>query len=133
MILPIATAWWAPILQTAIGAIAAIGGGACVSWITWQKERQSLANALAGEIQGFIGVWNWRNARDLLQQDYQFRIDEGAFPVFAACVGKIGLLPSDLVGKASEFYGYAAGIVRDFKAFDTGDLNHIQAAKFRTN
>jgi hypothetical protein len=133
MILPIATAWWPPILQTAIGAIAAILGGAGVSWITWQKERQSLANALAGEIQGFIGVLNWRNARELLQQGYQFPIDEGAFPVFAACVGKIGLLPSDLAGKVTEFYGYAGGIVRDFKTLDTRNLNHIQADRFRAN
>jgi hypothetical protein len=133
MILPVATAWWAPILQTAIGAIAAIVGGACVSWITWQKERQSLANALAGEIQGFIGVLNWRNARELLQHGYQFQINEGAFPVFAASVGKIGLLPPDLAGKVTEFYGYAAGIVQDFKTLDTRDLNHIQAAKFRVN
>jgi hypothetical protein len=73
------------------------------------------------------------NARELLQQGYQFPIDEGAFPVFAACVGKIGLLPSDLAGKVTEFYGYAAGIVRDFKTLDTRDLNHVQAAKFRTN
>jgi len=110
MILPIATAWWAPILQTAIGAIAAIAGGACVSWITWQKERQSLANALAGEIQGFIGVLNWRNTRELLPKGYNFPIDEGAFPVFGASVGKIGLLPSDLAGQRQGFWSKTSWI-----------------------
>jgi hypothetical protein len=53
--------------------------------------------------------------------------------VFAACVGKIGLLPSDLAGKVTEFYGYAGGIVRDFKTLDTRNLNHIQADRFRAN
>jgi hypothetical protein len=133
MILPVATVWWAPILQTAIGAIAAIGGGACVSWITWQKERQSLANALAGEIEMFIGVLNWRNTRELLQKGHTFPIDEGPFPVFEAHVGKIGFLPSNLAGKVTEFYGCARGIVRDFKTLDTRELNHIQAATFRAN
>src|SRR5258708_4316218 len=99
MILPIATVWWAPILQTAIGAIAAIGGGVCVSWITWQKERQSLANALAGEIQGFMGILTWRDTRELLQKGYKFPIDDGGFPEFEAHIGKIGFLPSDLAGK----------------------------------
>jgi hypothetical protein len=54
----IASAWWAPVLQTAIGALigatGAIAGGAFGSWFTWQKERQSVAAAFAGEVQGFI-------------------------------------------------------------------------------
>src|SRR5258708_13074883 len=91
MILPIATVWWAPILQTAIGAIAAIGGGVCVSWLTWQKERQSLANALAGEIQGFMAIWTCRDTRELLQKVYKFPINDAPFPVFYAHITTIRL------------------------------------------
>jgi hypothetical protein len=43
----IASSWWPPILQTAlgslIGAAGAITGSAFGSWFTWQKERQSVA------------------------------------------------------------------------------------------
>jgi hypothetical protein len=36
-------------------------------------------------------------------------------------------------GKVTEFYGYARGIVRNFKTLDTRGLDFIQAAKFREN
>ena len=45
---------WGPFIQTVIGALIgavdAIAGGAFGSWFTWQKERQSVAAAFAGEI-----------------------------------------------------------------------------------
>jgi hypothetical protein len=132
MVCLIATAWWPPVLQTAIGAFAAIGGGACVSWITWQKERKSLANGLAGEIRGFMAVLNWRNTTELVQQGYKCPIDGGrAFPVFEASVGKIGILPTRLAGEVTEFYAYAHGIVQDFKTLHTETLNISQDRKFR--
>src|ERR1700675_3801997 len=63
MITLLASTWWPPILQTAIGgligAFGAIAGGAFGSWFTWQKERQSVAAALAGEVEGFMAVTEW--------------------------------------------------------------------------
>jgi hypothetical protein len=50
------SAWWPPILQTAIGAAGAIAGGFFGSWFTWQKERQSVAGAFAAEVQGIVDL-----------------------------------------------------------------------------
>src|ERR1700720_2018282 len=67
MITLLASTWWPPILQTAIGgligAFGAIAGGAFGSWFTWQKERQSVAAALAGEVEAFIAVTEWYQTR----------------------------------------------------------------------
>jgi hypothetical protein len=122
---------WAPVVQTAIGALAAIGGGAAVSWITWQRERQSIANAIAGEIRAFVAILKWRNASELLRKGYEFPYEGGDFPVFAAYVAKIGLLPSDIAGDVTEFYGYAAGIFQDFKTLNANRLNDLQKRKLQ--
>ena len=48
---------WVPFLSlisTIIGAAGAIAGGAFGSWLTWQKERQSVAGALAAEVKGIL-------------------------------------------------------------------------------
>lgn len=117
--------WWAPLLQTVvgavIGAIGAIGGGAFASWFAWQKERQAVAAALAGEVQGLIDVFEWVEARELIPKGYVFPIDERPFPVVEANVGKIGSLPADLAGKVTGFYGYARGIVQNFAVLRTGE------------
>jgi len=53
-----------PVIQVVIGgligAFGAIAGGAFGSWFTWQKERQSIAAAFAGEVQGLIDFIGWR-------------------------------------------------------------------------
>jgi hypothetical protein len=126
-------AWFAPLLQTLIGAIAAIGGGTFALWVGWQKERQSVAIALAGEIQGFVGVLNWRNTRDLLKKGYKFPIGEGPFPVFAAFLSKIGYLPSELTGQVVDFYTCASGIAQDFSTLNTQQFAPGQETKFREN
>ena len=119
------SSWWAPILQTAIGALigaaGAIAGGAFVYWFTWQKERQSVAAAFAGELQGLIDVTEWRQTRELIPLGYKFPIDDHPFPVFEANVGKIGLLPADLAGEVAGFYSHARGIVQDFQTINRGE------------
>jgi hypothetical protein len=58
----IASYWWPPILQTALGALIGAADaitGAFGSRFTWQKERQSAAAALAGEVRGNIDVIDW--------------------------------------------------------------------------
>jgi hypothetical protein len=115
-----AVSLWVTLLSVAIGAGAAIGGGAFASWFTWQHERQALASAFAGEVRGFLEVVDWREAREGLLQGKNFPIDDHPFPVFEANVGKIGLLPKDLAGKVAGFYSYARGIVQDFRALWSG-------------
>jgi hypothetical protein len=104
--------WWPPILQTAlggiIGAIGAVFGGAFGSWFNWQKERQSLAAALAGEVEAVKAVVEFRRYREVLlwsiKQTYArgeavyltFSTDEHPFPAFEQNVSKIGHLPPDL-------------------------------------
>jgi hypothetical protein len=41
---------WAPVVQTAIGAVVAIAGGGFVQSFTQQQERRSVAAAFAGEL-----------------------------------------------------------------------------------
>ena len=121
----IASAWWAPVLQTAIGALigatGAIAGGAFGSWFTWQKERQSVAAAFAGEVLGFMDAINWRGIREFIARGYKFPIDDHPFPVFEANVGKIGLLPADLAGEVAGFYSHARGIVQDVLTINRGE------------
>src|SRR6516225_968291 len=104
--------WWPPILQTAlggvIGAVGAVIGGAFGSWFTWQKERQSLAAALAGEVEAVKAVTEFRRYRQVLLWCIDqtnatgkvvyltFSIDEHPFPAYEQNVGKIGHLPPDL-------------------------------------
>jgi hypothetical protein len=126
MITLLASTSWAPFFQTAIGALigagGAITGGAFGSWFTWQKERQSVAAALAGEVPGVINVINLRDACEGLLQGRTFPIDEHPFLVFEANVGKIGLLPVKLAGTVAEFYSIARGIVQDFRTIHKGDF-----------
>jgi hypothetical protein len=66
---------WAPVLQTVIGALigatGAIARGAFGCWFTWQKERQSVAAAFAGKVQGFTDVINWRGIREFILRGYK--------------------------------------------------------------
>jgi hypothetical protein len=82
--MPLCSSSWMPIVQVFIGglsgAFGAIAGGAFSSWFTWQKERQSIAAAFAGEVQGLIEVVDWREFREGILVDQKFPIDEHAFP-----------------------------------------------------
>jgi hypothetical protein len=108
------SAWWPPILQTAIGGLLAIGAGAFSSWFAWQKERQSVAAAFAAEVQGVIDFLEWPQVCENLLQGQKFLIGDPRLLVFKANVGKIGLLPADLAPKDVGFYNYAEGILQDF-------------------
>jgi len=81
------------------------------------------------EIRAFVAILKWRNASELLRKGYEFPYEGGDFPVFAAYVAKIGLLPSDIAGDVTEFYGYAAGIFQDFKTLNANRLNDLQKRK----
>ena len=116
---------WAPVLQTVIGALigatGAIARGAFGCWFTWQKERQSVAAAFAGKVQGFTDVINWRGIREFILRGLQVPIDHHPFPMFEANVSQIGLLPADLAGEVAGFYSHARGIVQDFLTINKGE------------
>jgi hypothetical protein len=117
--------------QTAIGAIAAIGGGAFgdafASWFTWQKERQAIAAALAGEVEAVKSVTKFRQYRQLIETCieltkannklvyFAFSVDDHPFPVFEENVNKIGFLSEDLARHVTQFYTYARSAVQDFR------------------
>ena len=128
MVPVIASSSWAPILQTAVGALigadGAIAGGAFGSWFAWQKERQSVAAAFAGEVQGFIDVVDWLDWGRTFYGLIQIRkipIEDSPFPVFEANAGKIGLLPADLAAKVAGFYTFARGILQELRAVNKTD------------
>jgi len=56
------SAWWPPVLQTALGAFVgaagAIGGGALPPGLLWQKERQSIAIAKTVQANGYLFLIN---------------------------------------------------------------------------
>jgi hypothetical protein len=113
------------ILQTAIGgligAFGAIAGGAFGSWFTWQKERQSVAAALAGEVEAFMAVTEWYQTREFISRGYRSPIDDHPFPVFEANVGKIGFLPPDLARDVAGFYSHARRVVEEFLIINKGE------------
>ncbi len=117
----LASSAWPTVIAALIGAVAAIAGDAFAQWFIWQKERQAVAAALAGEAQSFIEVMDWRKARELILMGHKFAIADHAFSVFEANVGKIGFLPPDLARKVTEFYSYAGGIVQDFQTLHNWD------------
>src|SRR5580704_7891842 len=125
MITLLASTWWPPILQTAIGgligAFGAIAGGAFGSWFTWQKERQSVAAALAGEVEAFMAVTEWYQTRQFISRGYRSAIDDHPFPVFEANVGKIGFLPPDLARDVAGFYSHARRVVEEFLIINKGE------------
>jgi hypothetical protein len=133
----IASSWWPPILQTAlggmIGAVGAIAGGAFGSWFTWQKERQSVAAALAGEVQAIIDVIDWRQIVELIPHGYKFPVDAHPFPVFEAHIGNIGLLPADLSAKVATYYAHARGIVQDFQTIYKDAIHPGTETSFRVH
>ena len=114
MNLPVAASAWPPVIQTAIGAVAAIAGGAFTQWFTWQKERRALAAAFAGEIQSVVKAQNFRNLQAMIKQG-KVPSAQPSFPVFDANVGKIGMLPVDLAGRVSVFYSDLAGVYLDLR------------------
>jgi hypothetical protein len=130
--------WWPPILQTAIGgligALGAVFGGAFGSWFSWQKERQSLAAAFAGEIEAVKAIAQFRRYEETIQWCIEqtnannkvtyltFSVDEHAFPAFEQNVGKIGHLPPDLARDVTLFYSYAKSLVQDFRTIEAKNL-----------
>lgn len=126
----LSSAWWPPILQTAIGALAAIGGGAFGSWFTWQKERQSVAAAFAAEVQGILSLYEWRYIIERIPQGWKFSVEPN-FPVFESHIGKIGLLPTNLAAEVTVFYNYAAGIFLDFRTICKDEVPTETLPRFR--
>jgi hypothetical protein len=108
------SSYWSPVVQTAIGAVAAITGGAFAQSFARQQERRSVAAAVAGEIQCIVGAINWRSARKTIEQG-KVPSAQPSFPVFEANVSKIGLLPVDLAGKVALFYSNLVGVFLDFR------------------
>jgi len=125
------SAWWPPIIQTALGGLLAIAGGAFGSWFTWQKERQSVAAAFAAEVPGIIDVFESRRMLELIPQGYKFSIDNPQFAVFETNVGKIGLLPTDIAAKVVGFYNQAAGIFLDLRTLNNDEIPEFGGAATR--
>jgi hypothetical protein len=55
---------WVTLGSVVVGGVLSTVGGAFGAWFNWQRERQSMAAALAGEIEALIDVINWREARE---------------------------------------------------------------------
>jgi hypothetical protein len=115
----LATASWAPLVQTIVGAFigagGAIAGGTFSSWFAQQKERQAIAAALAAEVQCVVEAENWHDARKTLEQGRVPNAEQTSPEIFDANRSKIGLLPPDLAAKVVVFYSDLGGIVQDFR------------------
>ena len=113
----LAASSWPPVIQTLIGAVAAVIGGAFAQWFTWQKERRALAAAFAGEIQCVVEATNFRSARRFIEQG-KVLPTKISFPIFETNVAKIGFLPADLAGRVAVFYSDLGGVFLDFETLD---------------
>jgi len=121
-----------------IGAVAAILGAtignAFAHWFAWQKKRQALAAALAGEVQAVKAIAEFRRYREIIQSCidqtitsnkvvyFTFSIDDHPFLVFEKNVGEIGFLPSELARQVTEFYTYARSVIQDFRTLQSQNL-----------
>ena len=145
MLILLASSSWAPFLQTLVGAIfgalGAIAGGAFGTWFTWEKERQNLAAALAGEIHAINSLVEFRGFKEKLQSficssreakklSYHSRlVTQDYFVIFKRNADKIGHLPPDLARDVADFYVRAKGVIEDFKLLgnkkpEQWDLEH---------
>jgi hypothetical protein len=129
---------WAPVVQTAlgtfIGAAGAIAGGAFGPWFTWQKVRQAIAAALAGEVEAVKSIAEFRQYRQIIERCteltkannklvyFTFSIEDHPFLVFEENVSKIGFLPDDLVRQVTQYYSYARSAVQDFRTLYSQNL-----------
>jgi hypothetical protein len=124
------SAWWESFLSTVVGGLLAIAGGAFASWLSWKRERKSVAAAFAAEVQGILDIYDWRHTIERIPQGWKFSVEPN-FPVFESHVGKIGLLPTDLAAKVTVFYNYAAGVFMDFKAIYKDEVPQETLPRFR--
>jgi hypothetical protein len=127
----IASSSWVPISQTtfgaSIGAAIAVIGVAFGAWFKGQLWRQSLAAALAAEVEAVTELTGHHRVVELLhtciasmeangKPEYpRFPIQDHPFPVFEENVEKIGILPVELAQEVSTFYTYAIAAVQDFR------------------
>lgn len=102
MVIILADVWWHSALSTVIGGFLAIAGGGFVQWLSWQKERKSVAAAFAAEVQGILDLFDWRRIIEKLPEGWKFAVEPN-FPIFESHIGKIGLLPTDLAAKITVF------------------------------
>jgi hypothetical protein len=134
----IASSSWAPLLQTAFGAslgfAVAVAGVALRAWFKGQLRRQSLAAALAGEVEAVTELTRHHMVVELIpnciasmeangKPEYpRFPIQDHPLPVFEESVGKIGLLPVALATEVRTFYTYAIAAVQDFRTLYNANL-----------
>jgi hypothetical protein len=134
----IASSSLAPILQAAVGAsigsAVAVAGVAFGAWFKGQRRRQSLAAALAAEVETVTEITGHQMVVELIQTciasmeangkpEYpRFPIQDHPLPVFEGSVGKIGILPVELAREVSTFYTYAIAVVQDFRTLYNANL-----------
>jgi hypothetical protein len=134
----IASSSWAPILQTAFGAsigfAVAVAGVIFGAWFKGQLRRQSLAAALAAEMEAVTELTGHHMVVELIQTciasieanktpEYpRFPIQDHPLPVFEESVGEIELLPVELARQVRTFYTYAIAAVQDFRTLYNANL-----------
>ena len=96
---------WAPVLQTVIGALigttGAIARGVSAAGSTWQKERQSVAAAFAGKVQGF--TVNWRGIREFILRGYKSPSTIILFPCSRLMLGRLDYCTRTSLAKVAGF------------------------------
>ena len=85
----LAASSWPPVVQTAIGAVAAIAGGAIAQWFTWQRATRLSYAAFAAEIQCVVKSSNFRLPRQTIVQG-KVPPAEASFAIFEANVESLG-------------------------------------------
>jgi hypothetical protein len=138
IILIIASSSWAPLLQTAFGALIgfalAVAGVVFGAWSKGQLQRQSLAAALAEEVEAVTEITGHHMVVELIQTciasmeangkpEYpRFAIQDHPLPIFEENVGNLGLLPVALEREVRTFYTYAIAAVHDFRTLYNANL-----------
>jgi hypothetical protein len=106
--------WWAPVIQTAVGALIALAASVVVPLITDQvkrgADRQAVAGLLAGELSSYAFIIRERGylaQLDRVMRDeqipYYFEFSEGGL-IYQKQMDRLGLLPPQICEKVIQAY-----------------------------
>ena len=125
------------ILSVFLGGVLAIAGTSLVKWLEFSFERRSLRAALKAEIDGLVDMFvkrgndemfrsainSWRSDEDY--ELYLFTLDENFTPVYAATIGKVGMLGADVAGDVVKFYDIMIGVRAELRAHINGQTHRM--------
>jgi hypothetical protein len=121
--------WWAPLLQTVLGALIALVASVAIPLITEQTKklanRQAVAGLLAGELSSYAFIIRERGYLAQLERvmrnrliPYYFAFTEGGL-IYLQQMERLGLLPPQICEKVIQAYNLMFAALVDAKTLQS--------------